>query len=319
MKIISIVLLTFSLFTCKSQQINNIQPFQRMENYNGNIVLPIEEKILTIPTTIINLLNEMDNVDTYSSYELNHGEKQLFMDYFDFLPLKYRNIITEKVVGIYFVKNFLGGGMTLPVFDNNGNMYMVLYFNPEILHQNISNWINFRDNSVFINNGSEISIMVECFSKYYALLHTLVHEACHIYDYYNSITPFTEKFLKNDQTRFPTDFVRDVWADYDKPIDKFDYMDRENISFYDLGERISINNAMRIFDTLRNTPFTSLYGSKTRAEDFAEAFTWYYLNKYFETDYITIIFENDEPLMIYDMDENDLVKGRYRLFIEIEE
>ena len=317
MKISYIVVLVFSLFSCRNQQQDNVPPFQRMENYNGNISFSIEERILATPEMIINSLNEMDNVITYASYELNDDEKQLFMNYYDFLPLKYKNIIIEKVIGIYFINNFLGGGMTLSVFDNSGNMYMVLFFNPEILHTSISEWINFRDNSVFIDNDNKISLITECANNYYALIHTLVHETSHVYDFYNNVTPFTEEYLKNDQTKIPTDFIKDVWNDIDEPIEEYNYENRKNISFYGLGEKIDKKNAAMIFTSLKNTPFNSLYGSKTWAEDFAESFTWYYLNEYYDTNYITIIMKDEKPLIIYDPKDNELVKRRYEIFEEI--
>jgi len=305
----------FFLVSCKSQKQNNVYPIQKAENYNGNSKSLVWEKILGAPEIIINSLNKMDNVSIYSSYELNSNEKQLFMDYYNLLPMKYTDTITEKVIGIYFIKNFLGGGMTLPVFDNNGDMYIVLFFNPEILHKTISEWINFRDNSAFISD-STISIITVCSGNYYALIHTLVHEATHVYDYYNHITPFTEKSLKNNKTKFPTDFVNGVWRDYDIPFAEYDFEDRKYTSFYGLGEKIDKKSAVKVFTLLKHTPFNSLYGSKTWAEDFAESFTWYYLNNYYSISYITTI-EDKNHLIIYDPNENELVKRRYKIFEEI--
>jgi len=138
MKHICIIILVFSLFSCKNQHQNNIYPIQRLENYNGNVNYSVEEKILAAPEIIINSLNEMDNVNNYASYELDDNERQLFMNYYSTIPLKYKNIVNEKVVGIYFVDNFLGGGMTEPIFDSKGNMYMALFFNPEILHRSVT-------------------------------------------------------------------------------------------------------------------------------------------------------------------------------------
>jgi hypothetical protein len=239
------------------------------------------------------------------------------MDYYELLPIKYRNIMEKEVIGVYFINNFLGGGMTLPVFDNNGKMNMVLYFNPEILHQNISEWINFRDNSVFLNNENKISLIVECNSNYFALIHTLVHEASHIYDYYNHVTPFTEKNLRNSETKFPTDFIEGIWVDYDEPVEKYNYEKRKDISFYGLGDKIDKGYAADIFTSLKNTPFNSLYGSKTWAEDFAESFTWYYLNKRYNINYTTRLMENGKTLLFYNPNENGLVKERDKIFEEI--
>ena len=169
-----LVITIFFLSYCKKDHGNNLHSFQRLENYNGSVNLPVEERLLVTPQLILNILNEFDNVDYYSSYQLNDNEKQLFLNYYNLLPIKYREIIKEKVIGIYFVNNFLGGGMTEAIFDKNGNMLMALFFNPEILYRNISDWINFRDNTVFINDGNINSLVIECNSNYYALIHTLI-------------------------------------------------------------------------------------------------------------------------------------------------
>jgi hypothetical protein len=316
--LIILVITLFSLSYCKKNYGNNLHPIQKAENYNGNINLPIEERLLATPDIIIDILNEFDSVDYYSSKELNGNEKQLFMNYYDLLPLKYKEIIKEKVVGIYFVNNFLGGGMTEAIFDNKGNMLMVLFFNPEILYRNITDWINFRDNTAFINNANKISLTIECNSNYYALIHTLFHEASHIYDFYNFVTPYTEEFLKTDKTIFPTDFIKDIWNDYNKPVDGYDFINRENISFYDLGDRVNNNFAIDIYKALSESPFTSIYCSKTWAEDFAETFTWYYLKEYFDIDYITTLFEDEKIIMAYNPNNNELVTRRYKIFYEID-
>ena len=312
-----IVLLVFSLFSCRNLQNLIFNPFQRIENYNGNVDLNIEEKLLNTPKIIIDIINNMDSVDYYSSYDLDNNEKVLFLNYFDLLPIKYKEIINEKVIGIYFVKNFLGGGMTGTIFDEYGNMYIAIFLNPEILHTNISEWIKFRDNSVFINDDNNIVLKIECNSDYYALIHTLMHEASHVYDYYNNITPYTETFLKNENTKFPTDFIENIWIDYNKPNVEYDYSERKYISFYDLGEKINISNAKMIYSGLKNTPFSSLYGSMTWAEDFAEAFTWYFLQENFNIEYITTIKENENIIVTFNSNVNQLAESRYRILEQI--
>ena len=317
MRQVLIAILAFFFLTCNIHQRNNINPFQKIENYNGNVNLSIEKKLLNTPSKIIDFLNDLDNIDFYSSYELDNSEKQLFISYFEFLPNKFKKIIEAKVIGIYFINNFKGGGMTESVFDNNGNMYMVLFFNPEILKQNITQWIYFRDISAFNFYDRGLAIEININENYYGLIHTLFHEASHIYDFYNYVTPYTEPFLQNEKTKFPTEFVKNIWKNYNEPIEKYNFINREKIYSYDLGERIDGNFAIGIYESLKNTPFTSIYGSKTWAEDFAESFTWYYLKKFYGIKYITTLLDNEEPLLTYDPNENELVKARYKILEEI--
>jgi hypothetical protein len=317
MKAIIIFILVFSFFSCSCQQNQNVHPFQQIENYNGDVTLPINERLMTAPQKIIGFLNDFDKVDFYSNYELLEEEKHLFMDYYNLLPTNYKGIISEKVIGIYFISNFLGGGMTLPVFDKNENMYMVIFFNPDILHQNISEWITYRDNTAFMNDNSNISLIVDCNSNYYGLIHTLLHEASHVYDHYNYITPFPVKHSKTSESEFPTEFVSGIWEEYDKAVEEYDFRYRTELSFYTQEESLTINNAFEIISSLKNTPFTSLYGSMNWEEDFAETFTWYYLNELLEINYIVNLFEDERLIYVYNFKENELVNNRYRLIKEV--
>jgi hypothetical protein len=312
MKKIYVVILAFSLFSCRSNRGNDIRPIQqRLENYNGSIAFPVEERILTTPVTILNLLNQLDNVD-YSSYELNTDEKQLFMDYFDMLPLVYKYIIIEKVIGIYFINDFARSGMTEPVYDDYGNMYTVIFLNPEILYQNLPEWINYKDNSIFEDNDSKISVIIECDNTYQAIFCVLLHETCHVYDFINHVTS-----PLSGETTLHTDFTNGIWNDYNEPIERFDFANRQNMVFYDTGNKINKEYALDMYTALSHTPFSSLYGSTTWIEDFAESFTWYYLNKYHDIKYVTHIMENEITLLSYDPNENELVKRRYGIFEEI--
>ena len=311
MKIIYSVFLVIYLCSCNTVQKKDVHPIQKIENYNINIGLPIDEKISIISPVIINLLNDMDKVDNYLPYELNYEEKKLFIDYYSFLPSIFKNIISEKVLGIYFIENYLGGGMTLPVFSNAGDMYIVLFFNPEILRQNISEWINFRDNSTFSNTESSISVVIESSTDYRALIQTLFHEACHVYDFYNFVTPV------RDRKKIPTEFINNVWNDFDEPIEKYNFTKRNNLSFYELGEKIDKEYALDIFTALKNTPFSSLYGSTSWLEDFAETCTWYYLNKYYGIKYTTQLYKDGKLLLSYDPNDNELVTRRYKIFEKI--
>ena len=273
--------------------------------------MPVSERLLIAPQIIIDSLNDYDKVDNYSPHKLNDNEKQLFMNYFDLLPAGLQKAIVEKVIGIYFIDNFLGGGMTLQVYDNNGNMNIALFFNPEILHTNISEWINFRDNSAFLPDD-KLSVIVTCNSNYFALIHTLFHEASHVYDFSYSITP-----SENQKPVIHTDFTRNIWTSVNEPIEEYNFSNRNNLSFYGFGESLDKKHALTIYSSLANTPFSSLYGSTTCTEDFAEAFTWYCLKKNFEINYVTQLKENDKIIFTHDPDDNELVKSRYKTLDEI--
>jgi hypothetical protein len=220
---------------------------------------------------------------------------------------------------IYFIQNFKGGGMTHTVFDENHDMYITLYFNPEILRTTISEWINIRDNSMFCNDYTEYSVSIEISDEYNALLYILLHELSHVYDIYNNITPYTEPDLKkiSSTSKNASQFINGIWEDYCVPVDKYDYLHDYTISFYGIGGGMSNTKIMEIYQNINKTPFVSVYGSQNWAEDFAEVYTCYYLETHFGIEYKIKIYRNNILQMEYSPNDNDLVKRRHTIFKNI--
>jgi hypothetical protein len=285
-----------------------------------NLSVSLDNRIQKASGRIISFLKNYDSTGNYDSYTLTEEEKSLFSDYLRLLPEKYIKIIEEKVVVVYFIKNFKGGGMTYTTYDKNENMYIVWFLNPEILYRKIEDWINYRDNSYFNEESKDISITVECTGDFFALMHLLLHEASHVYDYYNHITPFTELYLKNKNSPASTDYTKMIWNDFNLPMNRYDFPYRNELYSYGLGPAQSKLQAFNIYKSLSRTPFPSLYGSQNWAEDFAESFAWYYLGKYLNCNYKVKITKNTsgtEELLVFEPLLNKLFTNRFGCFEKI--
>jgi hypothetical protein len=319
-----IIICSFIAFACIGCRTVNNRLYPQVSFFTKEIDLsmPVENRIQVAPENVISWLNKMDSTDRYSPYTLTEDEQLLFSNYLQQLPEKYRQIIKEKVVAVYFIENYMGGGMTNEAFDKNGNMYMVWFYNPEILHRTIGDWISYRENSYFNGDSPGISITVECTNEYTALMHTLLHEASHVYDFYYHITPFTMLSLKNENSALRTDFTEMVWVEFNLPIDGYDFFYFVTLFSYGLGPAQSKLLAFGLYEFLLKTPFSTLYASQNWAEDFAESFTWYYLGKYLNCNYkisiINSVAENQE-ILVYEPMLNTLFTNRFGCFVEIME
>ena len=238
------------------------------------------------------------------------------MKYYNLLPEIYKIVIKDKVYAIYFVNNFKGAGMTDCIFDDNNNAYMVLYFNRELLNKTISEWIEYRDNSSFTDNEN-IDIKVNFNTDYLALLFGLLHETCHVYDFYYNVTPYIDPFLLNIyKIEYSKIFTHDIWEDFKKQKNTYNIFYTYEISFYDLGSKLSKELSIELYKNLIISPFSSLYGSTSWAEDFAETYTYYFLNKYLGIRYEIKIYKSNEQYITYCPNDNPLVIERYRFFEE---
>lgn len=300
---------SFSSLSLKD--IRNI-PVKRMESHSIHLDKKITERVSPPPAIILQFLKEMDSTDKYEAYNMTGSEKKLLEEYFQLLPAAYRDLLEKKVVAIYLVKNFIGGGMADYLFNGDGEMYIALYLNPEIFHVSLNDWIRYRDNSAFVDDGSAIKIEPELKSGYMGLLHTLIHEASHIYDYYNHVTPYVEReIMLVNNMKENTEFTEDIWREHSAPVDKYNFKGRDSIYPYGLGKSVNIAESVELYQNLNWTPFSSLYASKNWSEDFAELFTWYYLSRKLKINYTVKIVKNGDEIVIFSPLKNQNVTRRF--------
>jgi hypothetical protein len=116
---------------------------------------------------------------------------------------------------------------------------------------------------------------VDAGEKYKGFLYALFHEGTHAVDYVKGVTPFADGSMPRKY--FPVSplaggFFREAWADYGSPTPPVVIKGRENITFYGLGggPKLPLSEALAMHRELALSPFISLYGSKSWAEDLAE-------------------------------------------------
>lgn len=279
--------------------------------FSGNI----DGKIHNASSGVIKYLCEMDATDKYKNHQLTAEERNLLTEYYSYLPEDFKQVLTEKVYAIYVIDGLPYGGMADYAFDDNDNMFCVLYLNAKVFHISLSDWLAERDSSPFKSPNSNKRLTVQCSHEYKGLLHTVLHETSHIYDYFNHVTPYTEPNLREPGVA-DTDFVS-VWDDYFTPEKKYKNRKVSNASFWGFGKKGTIQEAKGILQYLNTSPFSSLYGAKNWADDFAETYTFYYLKKVFAIDYVVTYEENGKAIESYCPTSNQTVARRYSLLTSI--
>lgn len=237
----------------------------------------------------------------YSNHNLTETEKSLLLEYFSYLPPKMQSCFKEKVYAVYFIDGMWYGGLTDFIFDENQKMYCVMYLNADIFYKTLSDWLEQRDNTIFIQTDENNKIKTECSDDYKALLHVLLHETAHVYDYVNQITPYMDFFdgqEKSDSVYY------NFWASKSQPVKKYNHKDLSAFSYYYFGNQIPLKKAKGLINYLSKTPFSTLYGAKNFQDDFAETVTFYYLKKAFGINYKITYIEKDVEKATYDLAAN---------------
>jgi len=253
--------------------------FTRLGFYKFNPASPLAKRIVKIPDSLLKYYSRMDGKRNYAAYSPSAPDKGLVLKYLALLPPVYQSVLSERCVGIYFVRNFMGNGLAGWVAGDAGRSYFYIVLNPDALKNSLSATLTQREKSCFIIPGSGRTIRVDAGRKFKGLAYALFHEATHGVDYVKGVTHFTAPELpKEYRTASPVAgrFFKQVWGAYAFPWRSEDHSLRKKITFYGLGggPKIPIKSAPALYKWLLGSPFVSLYATKSWAEDFAELATF---------------------------------------------
>ena len=299
-------------------------PAKYYNSYSFNPESSLESRIRETPDFILDYLKNMDNVDYYSSYSPTQEEMKIIESYLGLLPPLNKKIMKEKLIGIYFISNFIGSGMADYVVDDERNIYTILFINPDTLKVRMNEWMDYRENTCFIEKDDGIRVDVECGDEYLGLLYLLFHETTHIVDYITSITPYAEwtsSQIRNEKINMNNLFIKGIWTDYRTQTKTYKKDFMGNVTFYGLsdGPKLNKSDAEGIYNDLSQTPFVSLYASQSWAEDLAELETWYHYTAILGQPYEIVLYENNEIKKIYKPMENKLVQERLSILRQLYE
>jgi hypothetical protein len=286
-----------------AQQVREI-PYKQAAIYAADIptalARPAAERIAEAPAAFLEWARKADRMPGYASYLPTEDERRLFAEYYGLLPERFKGAFEARVLGVFFVENFLGGGMSDFVFAEDGTEYNILVLNPRILKASLSEWISFRDSSPYQDDGKGLSMSVSCTGDYKALIHTLVHESAHIYDYGFHATPFVEPAIaQGDMSPSGKPFTKGAWKGYAVREERYTIPNIDRTAFYGLGKKLPLSEALEQYRSLARTPFASLYDSASWVEDFAESAAWTWLGERLGVEYTVRLLRDGSEILAF--------------------
>jgi len=306
--------LVLAFFTCYiiTAKKNAIDPVHFIKNHTFDHSLPLVERTGSIPSIILNHMKNFDSRPDYSGYNPDQNDLIIIGNSINLLPGNIRKILNSHLVGIYFINDFLGSGLTDWITDEKGNFYCYMVINPVSLKADLSDYITQKEATCFKNDSETIKISIDCGREHKDFLYILLHESVHVVDYVTYITPYVEDAVLPFRGEIPdsTPFTEKIWEGYDRPVQ--DFAMRKQITFYGLnkGPKISITDAVKLYKDLSETPFVSLYSTMNWAEDSAEFLTFYHLSAVMGKPYKINVFNKNTHLYSCEPMSNPLVKKR---------
>ena len=301
--ILSFIAATFITLFCPALTPQEFQslPFKQVSYYGGEFSSELMGKVRTLTGNPAEYMRMLDDFEGYTNHKLTAEEQKQFTEYFSYLPPKLQKVVSEKVYAIFFVDGMWYGALTDIIYDENKNPYCVMYLNADTFHYSMDQWLTYRDNTVFKNVNEKNKVLVETGDSHSAFLHLLLHESTHVYDYVNNVTPYYNEAF---QTSSKDNQFYEVWENMQQPLKKYQNKKFEKTAFYEYGTKIPIKNGKEIIDYLGSTPFCTLYAATNWMDDFAEAVTFYYLQRKFGSNYKLTFIKDGKASAVYSYREN---------------
>lgn len=235
---------------------------------------PLEDRIAAVPDKFLAYFSAADGRPDYRAYAPSAADKALLLEYLRLMPPSVERLFRERCAALWFVENFQGNGMTGWVGGRPGETFFFMVLNPDSLRRTLSETLTERERSCFVP-ARGFGVSVDAGTKYKGLAYALFHEAAHAADYVRGVTPYVEPGIPPEYSppaKGDGGLFSQVWQDYGRPFPKNEFYLRDKITFYGFGggPRIEITEAAGAHKLLAASPFVSLYGAKSWAEDFAE-------------------------------------------------
>jgi len=292
-------------------------PSHNLKNFSPNFKSPLAARIQKIPDFYLRYMRWNDNDQTYTSYEDAPAERALLTDYLGKLPAVIQQVMRERLLAIYYVKNFRGSGWTDIALDENdpSRLYLVLVLNPDVLHNDLSAWLTKKENTCFAPDDPTVKVEINAGHAYQGLLYILLHEGTHMVDYIHRWTPYTQDPVRLlfGLSATATSFTYGWWTAYSTPVSLYDFPERTRITFYGLSgpPKLKISEALSAYRHLAQGPFVSLYGSLNWAEDLAESSAFYFLTQKLKQPYEITYSQNGKSVFQFSPCDSAKVKERF--------
>ena len=331
---INIFILTFCAGVAAAEYPPPDHPAKNTANYTCPPTAPLEERIYPATDFVMDYFAAFDRElipedKPYTPYTPTAEERASLDATFAALPDKVREVVTPHLLGIYFIENMIGSGWTEWISGPEGDYYIVA-LNADVLHKNASDWISGKEKSVYIQNREGYDVRIDIGEDLTGGYYILLHEIGHVYDYIMQVTPgepglppamdFELLRVTQPVAIKKYRYMRKFWLKFRAPDPDYDFMERENVTFYGLfgGPKINISKAMAIYQELEKSPFITLYAAQNWMEDFAELFAAYVSTRIMKRPWTLKVTKDGN--VIYEMDdvlERPSLKNRVALLEKI--
>jgi hypothetical protein len=271
----------------------------------------LEGRVSRTPAAVLELFQESGR-PAPSAHTLTETDRAVLTAAIDALPPLHQRVLRDRLRVISFLDGMPNTALTSTVNPKEPFRLFDISVNAAIFRQNVSEWLTQKERTCFDAAGSLLSVRIDAGTKLGALVYVLLHEATHIVDAAERITPAlrAEGEPAPPHPVAPNAFTDGVWSELSLPVPPYRDPLRARIRFYAADGGIPIDQADVVYSYLRKTPFVSLYGGRNWLDDFAEFVTVYHLTDVMKQPYRIVISDGSAEVSVYEPMKSVLVRGR---------
>lgn len=274
---------------------------------------PILERVVSDPSIFANrykfsiTLNTQYHPDPLKSKNesiLTAEELKILSTVLGQMPKPFVALLDKHLLAFHFESgNQESNRFYSPLPTSISQNYIVMSLSRDLFTQSACDFLNVREQALFSNDEflSEYGVEILTDKNIKAIWFVLMQKTAEFYRRTHSIGEYTD----------------DVWENFYQPIPQFTFEFRDSIKTQIRNVQLSIQKAEKAYRHLAMTPFVSLSGSQSIADDFVESVTLYYLTHKLGSQYQITTFKSGQKSFIYSPFENGKVIGRLRQLNDI--
>lgn len=237
---------------------------------------------------------------------LTDAQRQKLAAAFELLAPLHRGVVHEHLRAIYVGDDTAGlrNANAVTMYDplaEEPTFRLVIH--ARVFEETLSELATRKEEQLFDAAGSSLSVTVIAGSMD-ALAFVLLHEATHMADI---ALGFSQEVVPD--RRSEASFLREAWESALVPSAAYSGETLE-ASFWRTGQRLAIEKALALYEELGRTPFVSVYGSRSIAEDFAELVAWWQMTEIHGQPYRIEVREGSRVIQSYEPMKSALVRSR---------
>lgn len=269
---------------------------------------PLLTRIGDTPPEVITLFHEAGMAPV--PHQLSKEEQKIVLEVIDNLPSLHKEVLKNHLRRLSFLDNMPNTALTSTVNPDDRFKVFDLTIRAAILQQMVSEWLTEKEYTCFDTTDSNIGLQINA-GGLNALQYVLLHEATHIVDGSQTITP-ADRFYSDEviPDTITNHFIKGVWIKRTEIHPKYQDSLLNKIAFRRGGKKMPIKEAVKVYKKLSKTPFASLYSLSSWHEDLAEYTTIAHFTRELNQPFQIVVYQGNKKLYKYNPMKSKIVRGR---------